>query len=166
MCHICCIIAYTFISSRRLLKQGGRRTMLWPLDFPFSMIVIFHVYCSNMSYVVTLVTQIVNVYGIPSTIWMRPGRGLSESSCDAGMCRLWLVSVTLVFDYSLISCEMCEGLLLRYDFPWLRSRPILKYLFCIVSLNETLIAPVSGLTWLWKCVNTIISNKHRHSTSI
>jgi len=101
---------YCYVASVALLlmrlseafKQGGVRAMFWRSDVPFLMILFFtHVFRSNMSYV---------VYH-----WLFEWGGVSESSCDSGMCRPWLVSVTVGVDL-LVNWEILKASFLK-DFP-------------------------------------------------
>jgi len=104
-CPFYCYVASVALLLMRLsqaFKQWGVRAMFWRSDFAFLMILFFtHVFCSNMSWV---------VYH-----WQFEWGGVSESSCDSGMCRPWLVSVTVGVDL-LVNWEILKDSFLK-DFP-------------------------------------------------
>ena len=98
MCHICCVLAYSSLSSFK--ARGGARN---------DKVLGFSVLDDSILYTCLLLKHVIVVYH-----WLFEWGGVSESFCDSDMCRMWLVSVTLEVDYSLINWEIFKGLLLRY----------------------------------------------------
>jgi len=92
-------VALLLMCLSQAFKQGGVHAMFWHFNFFFLMNVFFtYVFCSNLSYV---------VYH-----WLFEWGGVSESSCDSGMCRRWLGSVTVGVHF-LVSWEILKVPLFR-----------------------------------------------------